>query len=378
MVVEDGTSVCFTERDYAARMARAARDAVDAGLAGLLLTTGSVDLVRLCGHRPRPDSGRLTLLVVVPEAEPRLLVPVTERPAAEASPGAGAVRITDWRDGENPYAAAAGLLRPSGHYGVCEVTWALHLTGLREALPLAAYRPLAVALPLLRAVKDDHEVARMAAAGAAADAVYEEILDARFAGRRETDVAAELARLLRAHGHSRVDVTVVGSGPNGADPRHTAGDRVIEPGDMVVLGFGGLKDGYGSDTTRTVHVGEPTPEERAVHEVVRAAHRAAAAAVRPGVPCHEVDRAARTVIEEAGYGTYRTPRTGHGIGITIDEPPYLTEEEPLPLASGMCLAIEPSLRLPGRFGVRLESTLTCTETGACPLSRASQELAVVA
>ncbi|MBC7269710.1 MAG: aminopeptidase P family protein [Streptomyces sp.] len=367
----------FTEQDYTARMARAARDALDAGLAGLLLTTGP-ELVRLCGHRPRPATGRLTLLVITPEAEPRLLVPGTERAAAEASPGAGAVRITDWRDGQNPYSAATGLLRPSGHYGVCEMTWALHLEGLREALPLAGYRPLAAVLPLLRAVKDDHEVARMSAAGAAADAAYAEILSARFAGRRETDVAAELTRRLRAHGLSQVDVAVVGSGPNGADPRHTAGDRVIEPGDMVVLGLGGLKDDYGSDTTRTVHVGEPTAEEQRIHDVVHAAHRAALAAVRPGVPCQDVDRAARTVIEEAGYGPYRVPCTGHGIGISTDEPPYLTEAEPHPLLPGMCLAVEPALRLPGRFGARLEDTLTCTETGARPLNRASHELAVVA
>ncbi|MEU3253116.1 Xaa-Pro peptidase family protein [Streptomyces sp. NPDC006997] len=358
-------------------MARAARDAVAAGLAGLLLTAGP-DLVRLCGHRPRPGTGRLTLLVLVPEAEPRLLVPETERAAAVASPGAGAVRITDWSDGQDPYSAAAGLLRPSGHYAVCEATWARHLTALRERLPLTTFRPLSAVLPLLRAVKDAHEVARMAAAGAASDAVYEEILAARFTGRAETEVAAELARLLRAHGHSRVDVAVVGSGPNGADPRHTAGDRVIEPGDMVVLGFGGLRDGYGSDATRTVHVGEPTAAERELYDVVSAAHRAAVAAVRPGVPCREVDRAARTVIEEAGYGPYRGPRTGHGIGIAVDEPPYLTAEEPQPLLAGMCLVVEPSLGLPGRFGARLETTLACTATGVRPLTRAPRTLAVVA
>ena len=111
---------------------------------------------------------------------------------------------------------------------------------------------------------------------------FEEILEVRFAGRRETEVAADLADLLREHGHSQVDFTVVGSGPNGANPHHEAGDRVIEDGDMVVLDFGGLKDGYGSDTTRTVHVGEPTDEEREVHEIVRRAQQAGFEAVRPG------------------------------------------------------------------------------------------------
>ncbi len=99
------------------------------------------------------------------------------------------------------------------------------------------------------------------------------------------------------------------------------GDRIIEEGDMVVLDFGGLKDGYGSDTTRTVHVGEPTDEEREVFEIVLRAQQAGFEAVRPGVACQEVDRAARKVIADAGYGEYFIHRTGHGIGLTTHEPP---------------------------------------------------------
>ncbi|MDQ1047155.1 aminopeptidase P family protein [Streptomyces sp. V4I2] len=370
------TPVAFTEQDHAERMTRAARDAADAGLSGLLVTPGP-DLVWLCGYRPTALTERLTLLVLVPESEPRLLVPALERPEAEAAPGAGALRLSEWRDGQDPYAAAAGLLRPNGHYGVSDATWSLHLLGLQEALPLTTYRALSIALPMLRAVKDDHEVARLAAAGAAADATYEEILSVRFAGRRETDVAADLAHLLRRHGHSQVDFTVVGSGPNGANPHHEAGERTIEDGDMVVLDFGGLKHGYGSDTTRTVHVGEPTDEERAVHDIVRQAQQAAFEAVRPGVPCEEIDRVARTVIEYAGYGEYFIHRTGHGIGVTTHEPPYLVQGEQRPLVPGMCFSIEPGIYLPGRFGVRIEDIVTCTETGGRRLNGTPHEMAVV-
>ncbi len=370
------TPVAFTEHDYEDRMVRAARDAAEAGLSGLLVTPGP-DLVRLCGYRPTALTERLTLLVLVPESEPRLLVPAPARPDAEAAPGAGALRVSEWRDGQDPYSAAAGLLRPNGHYGVSDATWALHLLGLQEALPLTTYRALSMSLPMLRAVKDDHELARLAAAGAAADAAYEEILTVRFAGRRETDVAGDLARLLLAHGHGQVDFTVVGSGPNGADPHHEAGERTIENGDMVVLDFGGLKDGYGSDTTRTVHVGEPTDEERAVHDIVRRAQQAAFEAVRPGVPCAEIDKAARTVIEDAGYGAYVVQRTGHGIGVTTREPPYLVAGERRPLVPGMCFSIEPGIYLPGRFGVRIEDIVTCTETGGRRLNSTPHEMAVV-
>ena len=127
---------------------------------------------------------------------------------------------------------------------------------------------------MMRAVKDDNELMRLAAAGAAADSTYGEIVQRRFAGRRETEIAADLAALLREFGHEQVDFTVVGSGPNGANPHHEAGDRVIEPGDAVVLDFGGVRFGYGSDTTRTVCVGEPTSEIRELHEIVRLAQQA--------------------------------------------------------------------------------------------------------
>src|SRR5205823_5513740 len=117
--------------------------------------------------------------------------------------------------------------------------------------------------------------------------------------------------LMREHGHSRVDFTVVGSGANGANPHHDLSDRVIERGDMVVLDFGGIKHGYASDVTRTVHVGEPEEEEREVFEIVRSAQQAAFDAVRPGVACQDIDRAARRVIAGAGYGEYFIHRTGH-------------------------------------------------------------------
>ncbi|MFC4501430.1 MULTISPECIES: M24 family metallopeptidase [Streptomyces] len=366
----------FTRRDYAERMARAVRDAAAMGLSGLLVTPGP-DLVWMCGYRPTSDTGRLTLLVLTTGHGPRLLVPAPERPDASAAPGADAVLITEWGDGQDPYAAAAGLLIPHGHYGVSDATWAVHLLGLQEALPLTTYRPLTTALPLLRAAKDEHELARLASAAGAADAVYEEILAVRFAGRRESEVAADLARLLRGHGHSQVDFTVVGSGPNGADPHHEAGERVIRDGDTVVLDFGGLKDGYASGTARTVHVGAPTDEERAVHEIVRRAQQAAFEAVRPGVACQEIDRVAREVVADAGYGEYYLHSTGHGVGLTTFEPPYLVEGEERWLVPGMCFSIEPGIGLPGRFGVRIEDVVTCTRTGAVRLNATDHTMAVV-
>ncbi|MFI2187611.1 aminopeptidase P family protein [Streptomyces sioyaensis] len=366
----------MTHEDYERRMARAGRAAADAGLTGLIVTPGP-DLTWLCGYRPTAVTERLTALVIEPGRRSRLLVPVLEYPDAERSVGARALEVSGWTDGADPYAAVAKWVDPQGRYGLSDSTWAMHLLGLQRSLPGSAYAALTEVLPMLRAVKDAHEVARLAAAGAAADATYEEILRRPFGGRRESDVAADLARLLVEHGHSQVDFTIVGSGPNGANPHHEAGERVIEDGDMVVLDFGGLKDGYGSDTTRTVHVGQPGAEERKVHDVVREAQQAAFEAVRPGVACQDIDRVARKVIKAAGYGEYFIHRTGHGIGVTTHEPPYLVEGEHLTLVPGMCFSIEPGIYLPGRFGVRIEDIVTCTESGGRRLNETGREMAVV-
>ncbi|GGS16224.1 dipeptidase [Streptomyces aureoverticillatus] len=370
------TPAPFTADDYSARMDRAARAAADAGLAGVLVAPGP-DLVWLTGYHVPADTERLTLLVIAPGQDPVLVVPKLEAPDAERAAGASALTLRDWTDGMDPYDVTAPLLDARGRFGVSDNAWALHLLGLQRQLPDTTYTALTDALPMLRAVKDAAELERLAAAGAAADATYEEIQKVPFAGREETDVAADLADLLRRFGHEQVDFTVVGSGPNGASPHHEAGDRVIERGDMVVLDFGGLKHGYGSDTSRTVHVGEPTAEEQRVHDVVREAQDAACRAVRPGIACQEVDRVARAVITEAGYGEYFIHRTGHGIGVTTHEPPYMIEGEQQPLVPGMCFSVEPGIYLPGRFGVRIEDIVTVTEDGGRRLNTTARELAIV-
>lgn len=366
----------FTDEDFAARMRRVVNSADEQGLAGVIVTPGP-DLVWLTGYQPTAITERLTMLVLSSDNEPTLLVPVLERPDAEAAASADSVSLVDWADGTDPYEIASPLLRSDGQFGISDSAWAMHLLGLQRALPASRYQSLTECLPMMRAVKDDNELMRLAAAGAAADSTYGEIVQRRFAGRRETEVAADLAALLQEFGHEQVDFTVVGSGPNGANPHHEAGDRVIEPGDAVVLDFGGLRFGYGSDTTRTVCVGGPTAEIRKVHEIVRQAQQAGVDAVRPGVSCQEIDRAARKVITDAGYGEQFIHRTGHGIGVTTHEPPYMVEGEEQPLVPGMCFSVEPGIYLAGRFGVRIEDIVTVTADGGQRLNNTDHGLRVV-
>lgn len=370
------TPTPFTADDLANRMRHAVGSAQAAGLDGLLVMPGP-ELVWLTGYRPTAITERLTTLVLTADREPTLVVPTLERPDAEGCAAAPALSLVDWTDGQDPFSVATGLLGGTRTLAISDSAWAMHLLGLQDAAPGVAYRSFTQALPMLRAVKDEGELTRLAAAGAAADATYGEILKVRFAGRRETEVAADLARLLRDFGHEQVDFTVVGSGPNGANPHHEAGDRTIEEGDAIVLDFGGLMHGYGSDTSRTVSVGEPSALVREVHEVVRQAQQAGVEAVAPGVPCQEIDRAARRVITDAGYGERFIHRTGHGIGTTTHEPPYMIEGETQPLVEGMCFSVEPGIYLPGQFGVRIEDIVTVTADGGRRLNATDRSLAVV-
>jgi Xaa-Pro aminopeptidase len=374
----DGVMIrAFTTEDFARRMLRATAQAAAAGLTGVLVTPGP-DLFYFTGYQPTAITERITLLALLASRDAAMIVPILERPDAEPAPGVAAVSLVDWADGSDPYAATATLLDPRGRYAISDSAWAMHVLALQQALPESSYVSMTSALPMLRAVKDADELDRLAAAGAAADATFEQIVSTKFAGRRERDIGADLAGLLRDHGHSQVDFTVVGSGPNGANPHHEMGERTITEGDMVVLDFGGIQDGYGSDTTRTVHVGEPTDDEREVFGIVRQAQQAAFEAVRPGIACQEIDRVARKVITDAGYGEYFIHRTGHGIGMTTHEPPYMVEGETHPLVPGMCFSIEPGIYLPGRFGVRIEDIVTVTESGGRRLNNTSHDMHIVA
>jgi D-alanyl-D-alanine dipeptidase len=360
---------------FEARRRRAALAAEGAGLAGLLVAPGP-DLVYLTAHEP-PPLERLTLLVLATARPAALVVPALERPAAEEATGTAGVEMLEWRDGDDPFELAARLLVP-GRYAITDQTWASHVLALQRAAPRCAFEAAGGVLPLLRAVKDEEEIGRLRSAAHAADAAFAEIVDLPFAGRSELDVARDLDRLLREREHERVEFTIVGSGPNGASPHHTATERAIAPGDAVVMDFGGRAAGYCSDITRTVFVGEPDEEQRRVYGVVRAAQEAAFATVRPGVAAQDVDRAARSVIAEAGFGERFIHRTGHGIGLEVHEPPYIVEGNATPLEAGMTFSDEPGIYLPGRFGVRIEDQVVVTADGAERLNEATRELVVVA
>jgi Xaa-Pro aminopeptidase len=202
-------------------------------------------------------------------------------------------------------------------------------------------------------------------------------------GRTEADVARETRERLIAEGHERADFAIVASGPNAASPHHEASDRVIQAGEPIVLDIGGFRDGYASDTTRTLWPtgGDssrmPEPEFLAAFHVLRRAQAAATAAVRPGVAVERIDATARAIITEADYGPNFIHRTGHGIGLEVHEEPYLVSGNSEPLQAGMAFSVEPGIYVEGRWGMRLEDIVVCGSTGPDPLNRSALDLRVV-
>jgi Xaa-Pro aminopeptidase len=198
------------------------------------------------------------------------------------------------------------------------------------------------------------------------------------AGRTEREVGRDIAEAILAEGHVTVDFVIVGSGPNGASPHHELSDRVIEPGDPVVVDIGGTTHaGYCSDETRVYAVGEPPAEFREYYDVLQEAQQAAVDAVRPGVTAEAIDVAARSVIEDAGYGEHFVHRTGHGIGLETHEEPYIVSGNTLRLEPGMAFSIEPGIYVAGSHGARIEDIVICTEDGVESLNKRPHDLVVL-
>lgn len=361
--------------DHEGRMRRAADEADRQGYSALVIAP-SPDLRYLCGYDPMPLE-RPTLLVLRPGEDHVMLVPELERPLAAGSPGGRVFSLVGWTDGDDPYDAAARLLPREGRIAVGDRMWTSHVLGLQTAVPDAVFRPASPVLGMLRAVKDEDELAALRRAGRAADETFRQILETRFQGRREEEVAADLAELLVTNGHDHPAFTIVGSGPNSASPHHEPSGRTILPRDAIVMDFGGELGGYFSDTTRTVVVGEEPEGFAQVYDLVRDAQEAAFRAVRPGVRAEEVDVAARRMISDAGFGECFIHRTGHGIGLEVHEPPYLVRGNDEELQAGTTFSIEPGIYLQGRFGVRVEDIVAVTDEGAERLNRSTRELQVV-
>ena len=349
-------------REQRLRRVVSAMDA--AGVDALLLCPGA-DLYYLTGFEHGHAGERLLSLVVRREGSSRWIVPAMNVPQVQshALPGEP---VRAWTDAEGYVPALRAALESARGVAFDDEARSAFLLDVMLAAPKAHLHRASAVMRGLRIRKDATELAALRRAGRTADETIADAVSFCRPGKTERQVEQELrvALLRRASPGASVAFTIVASGENSALPHHETSDRALRPGDVVVLDFGTREAGYHSDITVTCAVGEPSDlKAREVYRVVHAAQQAALGAVRPGVECQEVDRAARSVIESAGYGEFFLHRTGHGLGLQVHEPPFLVGGSEQRLEEGMVFSVEPGIYLPGRFGVRLEVIAYVTSEG---------------
>jgi Xaa-Pro aminopeptidase len=307
---------------------------------------------------------RFLVLAVRSTGEMRMICPSLSQAQAQRC---GISDVRAWRDGEDPLQHFSELGRDwnlrAARIAVDDDMPAAMLLAMQGALPAALF---AAGQPILGGImrrKDAQELELLRAAARIADAAYERILPQIRVGMKESELEGLIMSEMQRLG-GKPTFCIVATGANSAEPHHLSDDTVLREGDVVILDFGCSVGGYQSDITRTVALGRPDPEAERVYEIVYAAHMAGRAAAGPGVAAQEVDRAARKVIQDAGYGEYFMHRTGHGIGLRGHEEPFIVEGNDRPLEPGDCFSVEPGIYLAGRFGVRIENIVTMTDTGS--------------
>ncbi len=357
-----GGSMASASVDLAARagglaafMRKAGWDAVVAGPSPNFIYLTGLDLWR---------SERLIAAVFKPGRKPELVLPAFEAERARASNLD--MEIRPWEENDDPYAVCAGLLGRSAVVAVEEKTPFSEFDRLRSAAPGVKFVSAEAATGGLRRRKSAAEAESIRKACRITVARLGEIAGCLEPGMEEQDAASQLE---------------VGGlmqfGPSSAIPHSEPGSNALRERDVVVVDTADVCDHYTSDITRTIFVGEPDEEMVRVYCVVKRAQDAAIAAVKAGVPAGDIDRAARSVIEDEGYGPYFTHRVGHGIGLEVHEMPFMHGGNRDPLVAGDVITIEPGIYLPGRWGVRIEDDVLVTETGSEVLSEREREMTVL-
>ena len=362
------------------RLDRIRRALAAEGFAAVCLCPGD-DTRYAVGFTP-PYDERLDFLSVG-EAGAALVVPGVNATEARTRLAAAGVEVLDWADDEGPQAAlrhALGVATGSETAGAVLVSDDArydHARRLAEVLQPKRVELASRVMRGLRLIKDADEIRRLRISAGLADQAMEAGFRAIRRGMTETELSDAIRTAFVEAGADQASFMMAAYGPGAAEPHHHPGSARIADG-PITLDIGCRGAGYASDMTRMAYVGTPDDEFLKVHEIVYQARMAGERAAQIGAPCSAVDRAARAVIEAAGYGPYFVHRTGHGIGVSTHEPPSMMAGDETPLAPGMAFSIEPGIYLPGRFGVRIEDVAVMHADGPEILSHLSQQPRVVA
>lgn len=354
------------------------RQQLDASGIDAVALAPSDNLRHTTGFSPMPDE-RFCVLFVTKEAEAFVVPHLNADQTAAALPDLSILRF---KDEEGPGGALELALAKLGSSPLRQVAIdpEMRAEALLELLSAAPEMRAINGAPLMqtvRQVKQPHEIEALGRSAASADGAMRAAMAACRSGVTELEVAAEAEAAFR-EARAVEPWVCVASGPNGAFPHHESSSRVLKAGEPIVIDLGAKFEDYASDITRMVHVGEPSSRYREVHKVVESAVQTALASARPSATCGDVDRAARSVIEDAGYGDRFLHRTGHGLGLSIHEAPWIMAGEDVPLEAGMVFSIEPGIYLEDDFGLRLEEIVYLTEAGPEIFSALPRALEVVA
>jgi len=356
----------LTPMDVAGRADRL-RAAMDAARVPALLVTNLTNIRYLTGF-----TGSAALLVVTDAdltfvTDGRYGQQATDQLAAAGV--AAAIEVSSTAQKEAVVGAVAAAGSPKVGLEADAVTWATQRTYAEHWLPNLELVPTTGIVAGLRSRKDDGEIHRLEVAAAVADAALAEVRPRLLEAPTEIEFGLELDAAMRRLGASDTSFeTIVASGPNGARPHHRPGPRTVSEGDLVVIDFGALVDGYHSDMTRTLMVGAPSPVQQQMYDVVLEAQAAGVAAVRAGVLAKDVDTACRSIIDAAGWQDAFLHGTGHGVGLDIHEDPRVSQVSTATLADRCVVTVEPGVYLPDHGGVRIEDTVVVTPDGCVPLT----------
>ena len=355
----------LTRQDYGLRLEKAKRLMRENDMHGLLLT-GSTNLLYFT-NVGWWRSERTFGAVLNQKKDPVWICPAFEKERAEERIPEGH-QIRTWEEHESPFRLIAGIMKDlgakTGKLGLGPTIRSFVYYGLRKDAPSLQLEDGAVVTEGCRGIKTEKEIAYMDLANQITKLAYQE----GFNNLQEGMSRADLGGIIRA-AHQKMGVSGGGGplfGPSSAFPHGTLTERSLQDGDIILVDGGCSVEGYRSDVTRTIVFGKCTDRQKKVWEIVRKAQIAAHEAVRPGVACEEIDRTARKVVEDAGFGPdykYFTHRLGHGIGMEGHEYPYLVRGNTLKLQPGMTFSNEPGIYIYGEFGVRIEDCFVVTEDG---------------
>lgn len=288
-------------------------------------------------------------------------------------------RIISWDDSQDPKAILDALCSEKGYTGstvaIEDTMWFNDFEKIYQVFKHARFIKASGIVGELRKYKAADEAEKMRKSSELAEKALGKIIPMIKVGMKENNVRDLLEAEMKHNGMTNPSFeSIIGSGPNSALPHYTAGDKVLNAGDSIVIDFGGIYQGYCSDMTRTLMLGKATKEYKDVYETVKEAQKRAVEAVKPGMKASEIDAAARSYITEKGYGDFFIHRTGHGIGMEVHEEPYISDISKTVLQPGMVFSIEPGIYLPGKFGVRIEDLVMVTENGVEVLNKYTKEL----